>query len=136
MKEKGGSLDFRKYDPRFRPGKAAALGNIKAGDGAKYKGRGFIQITGRDNYRRAGQALGLPLEKHPELAEKPEVAAKIAIWFWQNRVSPKVTNFNDTAAVTKHINPGMHGLDSRQDHFDDFKQSLTPQSKSTIKKTI
>jgi predicted chitinase len=122
MVEYGGSLDFRKYDPKFAPRKARALGNTKAGDGARYKGRGYIQLTGRYNYRRAGEALGLPLEEKPELAENPEVAAKIAVWFWQSRVQPKVDNYNDVRAVTKPINPGLNGLQDRKDSFQDFKK--------------
>jgi predicted chitinase len=122
MAEYGGSLDFRKYDPKYAPKKAKALGNKKAGDGARYKGRGYIQLTGRYNYKRAGQALGIPLEKNPELAEKPEIAAKIAVWFWQQRVQPRVDNFNDVRAVTKPINPGLNGLQDRKEAFADFKK--------------
>lgn len=124
MKEFGGKLDFKKYDPRYAPRKAKILGNVKAGDGAKYSGRGFIQITGRDNYRKAGQALGLPLEEHPELAAKPEVAAKIAVWYWTTRVKPFIDNFNDTEAVTKKINPGLRGLDDRHSNFGKYKNIL------------
>jgi len=116
MVEYGGSLDFKKYEPRFAKDKkgklvqvnpkAKTLGNVKKGDGARYKGRGYIQLTGRYNYKKAGEALGLPLEQKPELVEKPEVAAQVAIWFWQNRVQPKVDDFYDTRASTKPINPG------------------------------
>lgn len=123
MKEIGGSLDFKKYDPKHAPRKAKTLGNTKVGDGTKYKGRGYIQLTGRDNYKRAGAALGLPLEQKPELVEKPEVAAKVAVWFWQNQVAPKVSNFNDVRAVTKPINPGLKGLADREDKFLAFKNS-------------
>ena len=121
MVEYGGSLDFRKYDPKFSPKKARTLGNIKVGDGARYKGRGYIQLTGRYNYKRAGEALGLPLEQKPELAENPEVAAKIAVWFWKQRVQPNVDNFNDVRAVTKPINPGLNGLQDRKEAFIDFR---------------
>lgn len=120
MKEIGGAQYFtQRYDPRMSPRTAKILGNTKPGDGVRYHGRGFIQITGRDNYRMAGEALGLPLEQHPELAAKPEVAAKIAVWYWKTRVKPKVANFNDTNAVTRLINPAMRGL---KDRFDNFKQ--------------
>ena len=125
LTEFGGSLDFRKYDPKYAPKKAKALGNVKPGDGAKYKGRGFIQITGRYNYKKAGEAVGLNLLKNPELAEKPEVAAKIAVWFWQHRVQANVNNFKDTSAVTKQINPGMRGLEDRKDNFNDYMQLAT-----------
>jgi putative chitinase len=124
LKEYGGKLDFKKYDIRFNPAKAKALGNIHPGDGARYFGRGFIQLTGRYNYKRAGEALGLPLEKHPEMVEKPEVAAKVAVWFWQNHVQPNVDNFQNTKQVTKPINPGMKGLQNRHDKFVAMNQLL------------
>lgn len=120
--EFGGSLDFRKYDPKYAPKKAKALGNKHVGDGARYKGRGFIQITGRWNYKQAGQELGLPLEKHPELLEKPEIAAQVSVWFWKHRVQPNVDNFKDTVGVTKQVNPGMRGLEDRKENFADYMQ--------------
>lgn len=101
------------------------LGNIYRGDGVKYKGRGFIQITGRDNYRRAGKALGLPLEEKPELASRPDVAAKIAVWYWMNRVKPNVSNFNDTRDVTRYINPKLNGLADRHENFKDYKNMFS-----------
>lgn len=108
------------YDRKFAPAKAKALGNKYIGDGIKYKGRGFIQLTGRYNYAKAGAALGLPLEDHPELVERPDIAAKVAIWFWQNRVAPKVTDFGDVAMSTKPINPGLKGLKNREAHYDKY----------------
>jgi predicted chitinase/LysM repeat protein len=128
--EIGGSLDFRKYDPKFAPKKARVLGNIRPGDGARYKGRGYIQLTGRYNYRRAGQALGLPLEQKPELVERPDIAAKVAVWFWKQRVQPKVDNYNDVRAVTIPINPGLNGLADRRQTFVDYKDfyKFTPKN--------
>jgi len=120
----GGKLDFKKYDPRFAPRKAKIIGNTEAGDGAKYKGRGYIQLTGRDNYKRAGQALGLPLEQKPELVEKPEIAAKVAVWYWKTRVANKVDSFKDTSAVTKTINPALKHLDQRKDKQKAFQVAM------------
>ena len=120
LTEFGGSLDFRKYDPKYAPKKAKALGNKYVGDGAKYKGRGFIQLTGRHNYKKAGQELGLPLEKHPEMVEDPKIAAQVAVWFWKHRVQPNVDNYGDVKAVTKMINPGMRGLTDRSDNFKSY----------------
>jgi predicted chitinase len=57
------------------------LGNTQPGDGRKYKGRGFVLMTGRSNYRRLGQQIGVDLESYPELALNPEVGAKIAFLF-------------------------------------------------------
>ena len=128
MKEIGGTRDFKKYDIKHNPRKAKALGNVKPGDGAKYHGRGYIQLTGRDNYKRAGQALGLPLEQNPELVERPDVAAKVAVWFWKSRVQPKVASYHDTAQVTKPINPAMRGLKDREAKFQAIKQGAMVRS--------
>jgi predicted chitinase len=125
MKELGGDKYFhKKYDPKVAPHTAKILGNKHAGDGVKYHGRGFIQITGRDNYRMAGEALGLPLEQKPDLASKPEVAAKIAVWYWNTRVKPNVNNWNDTAEVTRTINPAMRGLEDRKEFFNNYKRII------------
>jgi putative chitinase len=126
LKEKGVGQGYfaKKYDPKYAPKTAKILGNKQVGDGEKFHGRGFIQLTGRDNYRMASQALGIDLLKHPELAERPDVAAKIAIWYWQTRVKPYINNFNDTKAVTKKINPAMRGLQDRHAKFIDYKNIL------------
>ena len=115
----------RMYDKRHNPQKARALGNTKVGDGVRYRGRGFIQITGRYNYRRAGEALGLPLEEKPELVEDPKVAAQVAIWFWQQRVQPRVSDYTDTRAATRPINPGMRGLADRESKFQNYRDRLS-----------
>ena len=96
------------------------LGNVQAGDGKKYKGRGYIQLTGRDNYKKAGDALGLDLVNNPSLAEKPENAAAISVWFWKTKVKPQVPDFMDVERVTKVVNGGFNGLDERLDYFDKF----------------
>jgi predicted chitinase len=131
LKEFGGKLDFKKYDPKYNPEKAKLLGNTHPGDGARYHGRGFIQLTGRENYRKVGKALGLPLEQQPELVERPNVAARVAVWFWQNRVAPKVTNFNNTQAATKPINAGLNGLEDRVNKFNAIMQVIANNHRST-----
>jgi len=115
---------FRRYDPVHAPNRAKILGNTEAGDGERYRGRGYIQLTGRYNYRLAGEALGLPLEAHPELAEKPHIAAKIAVWYWEWRVRPRVNNFADVREVTRPINPGMNGLADRRIKFQTYQVAL------------
>jgi len=130
MKEYGGSLDFRKYDPKYAPKKAKTLGNKYAGDGNRFKGRGFIQITGRYNYRIASKAIGVDLVKNPKLAEDPAVAAKIAVWYWKLRVQPNVTNWNDVEAVTKPINPGLRGLEDRKENFADYITAMATVDKA------
>lgn len=82
MKELGGDAYFRRmYDKAgSRPKVAAALGNTEPGDGVKFAGRGYVQLTGRANYVKAGRALGLDLVKEPDLVEEPETAARVLIW--------------------------------------------------------
>jgi predicted chitinase len=121
MKEMGDAKTFAKYDPKHNPAKAKRLGNVKAGDGARNHGRGYIQLTGRDNYRRAGQALGIDLEQFPELALKPNVAAQVAIWYWKNRVQPKLSDPTDVSASTRAINPGLKGLKNRERQFKSYQ---------------
>jgi len=116
---------LKRYDKQYNPEKAKILGNTNPGDGEKFKGRGFIQLTGRWNYTQAGQALGLPLDSKPELLEKPDVAAKASVWFWKNRVQPNVKNFTDTRTVTSYINPGLHGLQRRDGIFQNYLKTMT-----------
>lgn len=126
LNERGNKEYFmKKYDIKYNAANAKLLGNVKPGDGIKYRGRGYIHLTGRDNYMRAGKALGLALEKHPELAEQPENAVLIAIWFWQNRVANRVDNFTDTAQVTKPINKNLTGLEDRTNKFMGINYLLT-----------
>lgn len=82
MKEIGGEAYFqRMYDKAGkRPKVAATLGNVEAGDGVKFAGRGYVQLTGRTNYTKAGKALGLDLLKEPGKVEEPTIAARVLIW--------------------------------------------------------
>lgn len=116
--------NFKNYDPKVNPQKAKTLGNTNPGDGERFKGRGYIQLTGRWNYTQAGQALGLPLDQKPQLLERPDVAAKASVWFWKNRVQPNVSNFTDTRAVTSYINPGLAGLQQRNGLFQNYLQTM------------
>jgi predicted chitinase len=122
--EMGTPQYFRRYDPVHAPVRARNLGNTRAGDGERYRGRGYIQLTGRYNYRQAGEALGLPLEAHPELAAQPHIAATIAVWYWEWRVRPRVTNFADVREVTRPINPGLNGLADRRIKFQTYQVAL------------
>ncbi len=95
-------------------------GDEASGDGWRYRGRGAIQITGRDNYEAAGTALGLDLANHPELLEQPENAVRASAWWWQSHgLNERVdANPNDVEGVTRVINGGTHGLEDRQNRFD------------------
>lgn len=102
----------------------ARLGNDDAGDGYLYRGRGYIQLTGEDNYRAAGAGLNLDLVGHPELAADRQNAIRIALWYW-NRV-PQLDR-DDVTAATYSINGGYNGLQDRFDRFDAWHAELTPE---------
>jgi len=102
----------------------ARLGNSQAGDGWKYRGRGLIQLTGRENYRKAGEALGLPLEGDPDLATSPHVAAQIAVWYWETRNINRFADRDDVLAVTRSVNGGTNGIDDRRARTERAKKAL------------
>ncbi len=84
------------------------MGNDQPGDGYRYRGRGYIQLTGKDIYAEAGRDLELDLLNDPGLAAKPEHAEKIAIWYWQKKVPARAQG--NVKAATKAINGGYNGL--------------------------
>lgn len=90
------------------------LGNTEPGDGWKFRGRGLKQLTGRSNYDRCGQALGLDLVASPDLLVQPEAAALSAAWFWKANNLNELADKADVAAMTKRINGGAIGLDQRK----------------------
>ena len=86
-------------------------GDAASGDGWKYRGRGLIQVTGKDNYRDASESLGLPLLEEPELPEETVHAADAAGWFWKSHgLNRFAFNIN---ACTRAINGGLNGLPDR-----------------------
>ena len=88
-------------------------GNEASGDGFKYRGRGLIQLTGKDNYRACGEALGVDLVEEPDLVSTPQYAALSAGWFWDKNKLNQFADANDMTGLTKRINGGTHGLDDR-----------------------
>ena len=121
-----GKGHFNRYDPKHNPRLANKLGNKYAGDGQAFRGRGFIQLTGRQNYTQASYDLfgDDRLVRKPDLAADPSIAAQIAVWYWNGRVKPYVRDFNDTAAVTKKINGGLNGLQDRDNNFRNYMAAL------------
>lgn len=89
------------------------LGNVKRGDGRRYKGRGPIQLTGRFNYRKYGNKLGVDLENNPELAERPDIGAKTAALFWVENGLNELADRDNVKHVTRRINGGYNGLEDR-----------------------
>lgn len=90
------------------------MGNTNPGDGWRYRGRGLIQITGKNNYRACGDALGVDLLASPELLEKPSNACMSAAWFWSiNRLNSLADDFN-IDSITRRINGGNNGAEDRR----------------------
>ena len=90
------------------------MGNTAPGDGWKYRGRGLIQITGKNNYRDCGDALGLDLIAQPELLEKPQHASMSAAWFWASRGLNTLADSGSFSKITQRINGGQNGAADRQ----------------------
>lgn len=99
---------------------AERLGNTPEDDddGRKYKGRGFIQITGKTNYRLCGEALGLDLLEHPELLEEPVNACRSAAWFWKSNGLNELADTAQIRKITRRINGGYNGITSRVWYYD------------------
>ena len=104
INEFGGTQYFtRMYEGR------TDLGNTQPGDGARYHGRGFIQITGRANYRDYGKKLGVPLEEQPELALSPDVAARILARYFKDRGLGAAARRGQWKHVRTRVNGGLNG---------------------------
>lgn len=106
-------------------------GNSASGDGWRYRGRGLFQLTTKDNYRLAGQALALPLVDKPDLLLSPEVAALTAAQFWQrlglNVLADHQVGDNDEKDFEKisiKINGGKVGLAERKRYWQLAKKTL------------
>jgi putative chitinase len=114
VRELGNDQYLSKYDTGAL---ASRLGNTPEsdGDGQKYRGRGLIQITGRNNYREC--SLGLfgdeRLLSLPELLEQPQWAAESAAWFWERNGLNELADRDQFNSITRRINGGLNGLEDR-----------------------
>lgn len=101
------------------------LGNTEEGDGSKFKGRGFIQLTGRALYTKAGEALGEDFANNPDLVSTPRYAMLTAGWFWSTKGCNELADSGDWEALTKKINGGTFGLKERITHTEQALQILS-----------
>jgi putative chitinase len=100
-------------------------GTEETGDGWLYHGRGLIQLTGKDNYTLAGDALGMDFVHSPDYVLVPKYAALTAGWYWNKRQLNKEADAKDYTAMTKKINGGTIGLDDRIAHIRHAQEVLT-----------
>lgn len=112
----------RRYEPVTEL--ARRLGNVQPGDGRRYKGRGPIQLTGRANYQRFGQLLGIDLVAQPERAAEPGVAFRVAALYWANRGLNELADRADFREITRRINGGFNGLADRLKYFERARTAL------------
>jgi putative chitinase len=120
---KGKNSYFNKYE-QGKLGKM--LGNTQKGDGAKFRGRGLLMLTGRANYTaymNSGFCKG-NIISNPELLEQPLGATKSGMWYWWKHGLNAVADKDDVVAVTKKINGGTNGLESRKKWLATCKKAL------------
>lgn len=93
------------------------LGNTQHGDGRRFKGRTYIQITGRNNYAAVSKGLGRNFVIRPHALGAPRYAALGAAWWWSTHGCNQLADSGDFLAVTRRINGGTNGLADRQKYY-------------------
>lgn len=93
-------------------------GDELSGDGFRYCGRGLIQLTGRNNYTKFSESIGVTVEEVPSLLETFEGAVKSACWFWKTNNLNQYADVGDILTMTKRINGGTIGLEDRIKHYN------------------
>jgi predicted chitinase len=109
--EFGNDQYFRRYDGR------KDLGNTKPGDGARFKGRGIFDLTGRANYAAEGKKLGVDLLANPELAATGQYATAIAVDYWLSHGCNDLADKGETVAIRRKINGGTNGLTQAEAYY-------------------
>ena len=109
------------YCQKYEVGKLAKmLGNTKKGDGHRYKGRGFLHLTGRANYqayKNSKYCKGDVVEQ-PQLLEQPLGAVKSGMWYWYVHGLNAIADTNDIVAIRRKINGGTNGLESCKKYWN------------------
>ena len=98
------------------------LGNIYEGDGVKFKGRGLIQLTGRNNYELISKTYHVDFISRPEFLASPEWAVKSSLWFWEYNELNEFADSGDFELLTRKINGGLNGLKERLQYYERCKQ--------------
>ena len=93
-------------------------GDESSGDGFRYCGRGLIQLTGKNNYTKFAESIGMAVEEVPSLLETFEGAVKSACWFWKTNNLNQYADAGDILTMTKRINGGTIGLEDRIKHYN------------------
>lgn len=96
-------------------------GNYESGDGWKYRGRGFIQITGKENYFRLSNDTDIDFLKNPDLLLQEANSMLSALWFWNLKGLNAFADKDDIITITKRINGGLNGIEHRKQLLKKWK---------------
>lgn len=112
----------------FASGKAyegrANLGNTQPGDGPRYKGRGYIQLTGRANYAAYSRRLGIDLVANPDLALRPDIAAAIAASYWVHRKTGEYAARGDFRGANRTVAGNDNGYEKMMGNITALQAAL------------
>ena len=111
----------RVYNDEFRKYK---MGNTQEGDGWRFRGRGLKQLTGRHNYTKFGESIGMTAEEAADYVATPSGAIESACWFWDTKNLNSIADTDDVVKMTKIINGGNIGLEDRQKRYKHALQVL------------
>jgi putative chitinase len=114
LKELGNDSYFNKYDGR------KDLGNTQKGDGLRFKGRGYIQVTGRYNYTLISKDTKIDYLNNPHWLEREADAMISALWYWQKKNLNKFADASDLKGATKVINGGYTHLKDREEKYNKY----------------
>lgn len=108
LTELGNRAYFNKYEGR------KDLGNTEVGDGFRFRGRGYIQVTGRYNYLQLSKDTGIDFVNNPDLLATEVNAIVSACWFWSKRKLNALADKDDLIGITRRVNGGLTGLEDRR----------------------
>ena len=109
----------------------ADLGNMQPGDGKRYLGRAILQITGRANYRRVSNRLGIDVEAEPELLERPDLGLQASLLWWDDNKANAWADRDDTRALSRLVNRG-NPRSERQANGEAERIALTTKAKGLV----
>ena len=115
LTELGNRAYFNKYEGR------KDLGNTEAGDGFRFRGRGYIQVTGRYNYLQLSKDTGIDFVNNPDLLATEVNAIVSACWFWSKRKLNALADKDDLVGITRRVNGGLNGLEDRRKKLAKWK---------------
>lgn len=99
-------------------------GNEQSGDGWKFRGRGFLQITGRENYLLLSKDTRIDFLNNPDLLLEEANAMISALWFWQKNDCNRHADKDDILSLTRKINGGLNGIEHRKELLEKWKRNV------------